>query len=99
MTDSHLLMLALPYLMQAAAGAIGGNVTGMIRRTESWGPLLNTLLGAVGGLIGAQLLHASGRADEATALAGGNLAVLEGSLAALGGVVLALLACSFKQPD
>lgn len=99
MTDSHLLMLSLPYLMQAAAGAVGGNVTGMIRRTESWGPLFNTLLGAVGGVIGAQMLHASGRAVEAATLAGGNLAVLEGSLALLGGVILAFLACSFKQPD
>lgn len=99
MMDNHMVLLALPYILQGAAGAVGGNIAGMIRRTETWGPLFNTLLGAGGGLIAAQALHAVGQAQAGAALLGGNLAALESGLAVMGGATIALVSSAFKQPD
>lgn len=42
-------------LLQLVAGAAGGNAAGLINKARSLGPLLNTILGAVGGLGGGQL--------------------------------------------
>jgi uncharacterized membrane protein YeaQ/YmgE (transglycosylase-associated protein family) len=99
MPEATVLTSVLPILLQAAAGAVGGNIAGMIRRTESWGPLLNTVLGAAGGVIGLQALNATGQAAQAAALAGGNLAALEAGLAVIAGSVVALVTSAFKQPD
>ena len=99
MADTSLFFVALPYLMQAAAGAVGGNIAGMIRRTQAWGPLFNSLLGAAGGVIGAQALHATGQAASAAAGFGANLPALEATLAMIAGVLTALASSAFKQPD
>jgi hypothetical protein len=99
MSEASLFFVALPYLMQAAAGGIGGNIAGMLRRTQAWGPLFNTLLGAAGGVIGAQALHASGQAGAAAGAFGANLAALEATLAVISGAGVALASSAFKQPD
>jgi hypothetical protein len=43
-------------LIQAVAGAIGGNATGAVAKNISLGPLGNTIAGALGGGLGAQIL-------------------------------------------
>ena len=43
-------------VIQLISGAAGGNVAGLLNKTKSLGPLLNTILGAAGGLGGGQLL-------------------------------------------
>lgn len=42
-------------LIQLVAGAAGGNVAGALNKARSLGPLLNTILGAIGGVGGGQL--------------------------------------------
>jgi uncharacterized membrane protein YeaQ/YmgE (transglycosylase-associated protein family) len=39
-------------LVQLIAGAVGGNAAGLVNKTKSLGPMLNTILGALGGLAG-----------------------------------------------
>jgi uncharacterized membrane protein YeaQ/YmgE (transglycosylase-associated protein family) len=99
MTDAAALTALVPLILQAAAGAVGGNITGMIRRTESWGPLLNSALGAIGGVGAAQALNATGQSEQAAAWAGGNLAAVETGLAVAAGTLLSLMSSAFKQPD
>jgi uncharacterized membrane protein YeaQ/YmgE (transglycosylase-associated protein family) len=43
-------------LLQLLAGAAGGNIAGVLSKARSLGPLMNTILGAVGGVGGGQLL-------------------------------------------
>lgn len=43
-------------LIQAVSGAVGGNLGGLVNKAKSLGPLLNTILGAVGGVGGGQVL-------------------------------------------
>ena len=42
-------------LIQLISGAVGGNVAGLANKAKSLGPLLNTILGALGGVGGGQL--------------------------------------------
>ena len=59
-------------LVQLIAGAAGGNVAGLAAKAKSLGPLLNTILGALGGLGGGQLAGSTmggGTATEAGASA------------------------------
>ena len=43
-------------LIQLVSGAAGGNIGGLLNKAKSLGPILNTVLGAVGGVGGGQLL-------------------------------------------
>ena len=43
-------------LVQVVSGAAGGNIAGMLNKAKSLGPLVNTILGALGGVGGGQLL-------------------------------------------
>jgi uncharacterized membrane protein YeaQ/YmgE (transglycosylase-associated protein family) len=43
-------------LIQLVSGAAGGNAGSLISKTKSLGPLMNTILGAIGGIGGGQLL-------------------------------------------
>lgn len=99
MSEPLILSLALPFAMQAAAGAVGGNIAGMIRRTEGWGPLINTIIGAAGGVGAAQALHVSGQADVAALWVSGNMAALEAGVAAAAGMAIGMISSAFKQPD
>lgn len=99
MAEPLFLSLALPFAMQAAAGAVGGNIAGMIRRTEGWGPLINTLIGAAGGLAAAQAMLISGYAAQAAAWLAGNMPALEAGVAAGAGMLVGLASSAFKQPD
>mgnify|MGYP001202729792 FL=1 len=87
----------LPLIIQAVAGAVGGNVVGALRRNNSFGPLINSLLGAIGGVGAAQGLEVGGFMDQVLALVGGNANVASGLSGLLGGLVLPLVASFFKR--
>lgn len=87
----------LPWIIQAAAGAIGGNIIGVLRGGAGLGPLANTILGAGGGLGAAYGLQASGYGEQALALLGNNPNVANGVAGVVGGLVLPLLASFFKR--
>ncbi len=72
-------------LLQLIAGAAGGNVAGLANKARSLGPLLNTILGALGGLGGGQLAGGAmggGMATEvgASAVVGALLPLIVGML-------------------
>ena len=46
----------LPLIIQLLSGAVGGNIVGAIAKKLSMGPLLNSILGILGGGIGSQIL-------------------------------------------
>jgi uncharacterized membrane protein YeaQ/YmgE (transglycosylase-associated protein family) len=78
-------------LIQLVSGAAGGNVGGVINKARSMGPLWNTVLGAIGGLGGGQLLGGTlgGAVGNPTA---GNIRA-----SAIVGLVLPLIAAYFKK--
>ena len=45
-------MAFLTILIQAACGAVGGNVAGVLNKASKLGPGLSTILGAIGGIAG-----------------------------------------------
>jgi hypothetical protein len=61
-------------LLQLISGAVGGNVAGLANKARTLGPLLNTILGALGGLGGGQL--AGGALNGGTAAEVGTSAVV-----------------------
>jgi hypothetical protein len=87
----------LPLIIQAVAGAVGGNVVGALRRSNSFGPLINTVLGAIGGIGAAQGLEAGGLMEQVVAMLGGNANVAGGVSGLVGGLVLPLIASFFKR--
>jgi hypothetical protein len=78
-------------LIQAASGAVGGNVGGFLNKAKSLGPVVNTVLGALGGLGGGQLLGGS--------LAGmlGNATAGSATASGLVGLLLPLIVSMFKK--
>jgi hypothetical protein len=74
-------------LIQLVSGAVGGNVAGVANKAKSLGPLINTILGALGGLGGGQL--------AGTALEGGTGAEVGG--AAVVGALLPLIVGMLKK--
>ena len=78
-------------LIQAVSGAVGGNVSSVLNKAGSLGPLLNTILGAVGGVGGGQLLGGTVTSVLGNATAG-NI-----SASAIVGLVLPLVVGLFKK--
>lgn len=72
-------------LVQLISGAVGGNVAGVANKTKNLGPMLNTILGALGGLGGGQLAASTlgtGTATEvgASAIVGALVPLIVGML-------------------
>ena len=78
-------------LLQAISGAVGGNVGGLLNKAKSLGPMLNTVLGIIGGLGGGQLLGGSLTSMLGNATAGNVTS------SALVGLVLPLLGGLLKK--
>ena len=78
-------------LVQVISGAVGGNVAGVLNKAKSLGPLVNTILGALGGVGGGQLLGqvVTNMLGNATA---GNV-----SSSAIVGILLPLIVSFFKK--
>ena len=72
-------------LLQLISGAVGGNAAGLANKARSLGPLINTILGALGGLGGGQIAAnttSGGTATEvgASAVVGALLPLIVGML-------------------
>jgi uncharacterized membrane protein YeaQ/YmgE (transglycosylase-associated protein family) len=48
------------WLLTLISGAVGGNIGGALIKDQSLGPVVNTILGLIGGVGGSQLLAALG---------------------------------------
>jgi hypothetical protein len=78
-------------IIQAIAGAIGGNAAGGWLKNIDLGPLAKTISGAIGGGIGGQILQSLIPALGGAAASGGfDIAVFAGQLAG-GGVTGAIV--------
>jgi uncharacterized membrane protein YeaQ/YmgE (transglycosylase-associated protein family) len=77
-------------LIQLVAGGAGGNVAGMLNKTRSLGPMLNTILGAVGGVGGSAALGST--------LGGliGNPMVANALASLVGGILIPLIGSYLK---
>ena len=86
------------WLIRALSGAAGGNIIGKVAGTLNGGGMMNTILGAVGGLgagsiLGAVGMDATGGAEAAAAVSNFDISTLIGAVAgggaggaALGGI-------------
>jgi uncharacterized membrane protein YeaQ/YmgE (transglycosylase-associated protein family) len=88
----------ISWLISLIAGGAGGNIVGALLKNRSLGPMLNTILGVVGGGVGGKLLPmlvpALGSLVGGT---GGNL-LGTGGLSALVGALLPLIISFLKKP-
>ena len=89
-------------IISLIAGLVGGNVSGVAAKNLSLGPILNSVIGAIGGLGGGQLIDMLGGADAVAGAAeamGGGLGEMLGQAGAggVGGLVLTLLAGMIKK--
>jgi hypothetical protein len=79
-------------VIQAVSGLVGGNVAGQVNKANSLGPMVNSVLGAIGGVGGGQLLGGA-----LTGLLGGNPTAGNVSASALVGLLLPLAAGMLKK--
>ncbi|HPC94401.1 MAG TPA: hypothetical protein PLU87_05625 [Sedimentisphaerales bacterium] len=80
----------LPFIIQLASGAVGGNVVGSLMKQFSLGTLGNSIAGILGGGIGGQLLGLLGIATGG----GMDIGSIVGSIASGGvggGVLMAIV--------
>ena len=80
-------------LIQAISGAAGGNVAGLLNKSRSYGPLVNTVMGLLGGVGGGQALG-----GVLTGLLGGNAMLGNVAASVIGGILIPLIAGYFKKP-
>lgn len=84
-------------IIQLIAGAIGGNAAGAVLKSQSMGPLLNSIVGILGGGLGGQILGmlgGAGMGDAAAAAGGLDLGTIISSMATGGvggGALLAII--------
>lgn len=57
----------LGLIIQLVSGAVGGNIAGNLMQKNSLGTVLNSVIGIVGGGLGAQVMSALGIAGAASA--------------------------------
>ena len=89
----------LPFIIQAIAGLVGGNIAGLLNKARSLGPLLNSVLGAEGGIAGVQGAQAAGILDQLglAGATGGEAMAVQGGVAAVSGLILPLIGSLFKK--
>jgi len=80
-------------IIQAIVGAAGGNIAGLLNKARSYGPLINTVLGLLGGVGGGQALGGA-----LSGLLGGNAMAGNVTASAVGGILIPLIAGFFKKP-
>lgn len=78
-------------LINLLGGGVAGNLAGLVNKAKSLGPVLNTILGLVGGLAGGQGLQAAGLLENLGT--GGSIGA-----SAIGGFLLPLIGSFFKKP-
>ncbi len=80
-------------ILEAIAGAAGGNVAGLLNKARSYGPLINTILGVLGGLGGGAALG-----GPLAGMLGGNPTAGNVTASAIGGILVPLIAGFLKKP-
>lgn len=86
----------LPWILKLAGGAVGGNLIGGVLKKLSLGALGNTIVGMLGGGIGAELLKHFGVIAQKAGEAGGSFDLTEiltqvGAGGAGGGVLMTVI--------
>ena len=79
------------WLTSLVSGAVGGNIAGAVSKERNLGPMLNSVLGAVGGVTGGQLLPM-----VLTGLQGGGIGQNAG-LSGIIGLALPLIVSYLKK--
>lgn len=82
-------------IINLVSGAVGGNLAGAVMKDKSLGPLLNSVVGVVGGGAGMALLNAMGMAMNEGGL---DLAAVISNIASggVGGGVLMIIVALIK---
>ena len=86
----------ISWIVSLIAGSAGGNVVGALLKDRNLGPLLNTVLGAVGGGLGGKVLPMLIPAI-AQMVGGGESLVGTGGLSAVVGAILPLIVAFLKK--
>jgi uncharacterized membrane protein YeaQ/YmgE (transglycosylase-associated protein family) len=86
----------ISWIVSLIAGSAGGNIVGALLKNRNLGPMLNTVLGLVGGGLGGKVLPMLVPAI-ASLVGGGNLAGT-GGLSAIVGALLPLIVSFLKKP-
>ena len=83
----------ISWIVSLIAGGAGGNIVGTLLKNRNLGPMLNTVLGLVGGGIGGMLIPAL------TQFTGGTESLVgTGGLSAIVGALLPLIVSFLKKP-
>ena len=70
----------MPWLVSGGAGAIGGNLVGLVGKLKNLSPLIKTILGAIGGLIGGKGLEVAGLLQNLDNVKMGGMGAAAGGL-------------------
>lgn len=87
----------ISWIVSLIAGGASGNVVGALLKNRNLGPLLNTVLGLIGGGLGGKLLPMLVPAIGSIVGGADNLAGT-GGLSAVVGALLPLIASFLKKP-
>jgi uncharacterized membrane protein YeaQ/YmgE (transglycosylase-associated protein family) len=86
----------ISWIVSLIAGSAGGNIVGALLKNRNLGPMLNTVLGLVGGGVGGKLLPML--VPAIGQLVGGDSLVGTGGLSAIVGALLPLIVSFLKKP-
>jgi uncharacterized membrane protein YeaQ/YmgE (transglycosylase-associated protein family) len=81
----------LPLIIQLVSGAVGGNVAGAALKNLSLGTVVNSIVGIIGGGLGAQLLGMLGVAASSGSMDVGSIVTNVAGGGAGGAVLLAIV--------
>ena len=87
----------ISWIVSLIAGTAGGNVVGALLKDRNLGPMLNSVLGAVGGGLGGKILPML--VPAIGSLVGGENLVGTGGLSAIVGALLPVIVSFLKKPS
>jgi uncharacterized membrane protein YeaQ/YmgE (transglycosylase-associated protein family) len=88
----------ISWIVSLIAGSAGGNIVGTLLKNRNLGPMLNTVLGLVGGGLGGKVLPMLVPAIASLVGGGENNLVGTGGLSAIVGALLPLIVSFLKKP-
>ena len=86
----------ISWIVSLIAGSIGGNLFGVLFKDRNLGPMLNTVLGLVGGGLGGKVLPLL--VPAIAQFVGGDSVVGTGALSAIVGAILPLIVSFLRKP-
>ncbi len=86
----------ISWIVSLIAGSAGGNIVGALLKNRNLGPMLNTVLGLVGGGLGGKVLPLL--VPALGSFVGGQGLVGTGGLSAIVGALLPLIVSFLKKP-